>query len=347
MASRLRNQQRQASAIMLAARLHRPGDLRLHEEPLPDIGADGELLRVMAVGLCGSDRHWYLEGAIGDAVLEWPLVLGHEIVGVVDSGPRRGMRVVVDPADPCRECAICKADKAHLCSRLRFAGHGSTDGGLRTYMAWPARLMTPLPDSLSDRDATLLEPLGVALHAIDLAHLEPGMSAAVFGCGPVGLLLVQILRAAGCRMVFAADPLAHRVEAARELGAKEALPVEPGGTVARAMPRVEVAFDASGEQAAVELAIAAAVPGGRVVLVGIPGNDRTTFRASVARRKELTLSIVRRMRAEDLSRAIELAAARRVRLTPLITESLPLADVSDAFAALVARRGIKTVVCPA
>lgn len=321
---------------MLVARLHAATDLRLAEEPPPQPGADEELLRVTAVGLCGSDRHWFVEGAIGDARLERPLVLGHEIAGVVESGPRRGQRVCVDPADPCRECATCRAGQGHLCARMRFLGHGTNDGGLRELLSWPARLMLPVPNSIGDHEAALLEPLGVALHAVDLARLEHGESAAVIGCGPIGLLLIQVLRDAGCAAVYAADPLPHRIGAARALGA----------TVVDELPPVAVAFDVSGAPAAVDLAVSAAAPGGRIVLVGIPDDDLTTFPASVARRKELTLMVCRRMRAADLARAIELAASGRVELAPLLREAIPLTEVDRAFGALVAYEGIKTVVVP-
>ena len=261
---------------MRSARLHGPGDIRLDDEPRPEVGS-GEATARQRRWAVRSDRHWYLEGAIGDAVLERPLVLGHEIAGVVDSGPRRGTRVVVDPAQPCNECATCRAGQQHLCSQLRFAGHGLVDGGLRDYINWPAQLMHPLPDQIGDDEATLLEPLGVALHALDRARLEPGMSAAVVGCGPIGLLLVQLLYSLGCPKVFATDPLPHRLEAALKLGAT--------ATDARDNEQVDVAFDASGSDAAVELAIHATVSGGTVVLVGIPYGDRTSFRASAARRK--------------------------------------------------------------
>jgi L-iditol 2-dehydrogenase len=320
---------------VLVARLHSSGDLRLAEEARPDAAAGEELLRVTAVGLCGSDRHWYREGAIGDATLERPLVLGHEIAGIIDNGPRGGQRVAVDPAHPCERCDVCRAGNGHLCPDVRFAGHSINDGGLREFMAWPGRLMLPLPDSIGDAEAALLEPLGVALHAIDLARLENGATAAVIGCGPIGLLLIQLLRDAGCATVVAADPLPHRIAAALDLGATES-----------AEPRADIVFEASGAAAAVELAVSAANPAGRVVLVGIPDDDRTSFSASAARRNELTVSIVRRMRHEDLARAIDLVSQRRIKLTPLITRELPLSNVVEAFAALAGFEGIKTVVRP-
>ncbi len=319
---------------MKALRLHAPGELRLHDEPEP-VPADGEiLLRVRAVGLCGSDRHWFVEGGIGDAALSRPLVLGHELSATIESGPRAGERVAVDPADPCDRCAVCRSGLPHLCSDVRFAGHGGTDGGLRELMAWPERLVHPLPASLSDAEGTLLEPLGVALHALDLGGARPGTTAGVFGCGPLGLLLVELLRAAGM-LVVADDPLPHRLAAAGALGAERL-----------AGESVDVAFEVAGEDAAVAAAIDAARPGGRIVLVGIPDGDRTSFTASTARRKGLTMAFCRRMDPGDLPRAIRLAESGRVELAPLVSSRYALTDWAGAFDELVERRGLKAVVEP-
>jgi len=331
-----------------ALRLHGPGELRLHEEPAPQPG-DGELLvRVTAVGLCGSDRHWLAEGSIGDAVLKQPLVLGHEFVGTVESGPRAGERVALDPAVPCGRCAVCRMERPHLCPELRFAGHGSTDGALRTLVAWPERLAYRLPDSLEDAEGALLEPLGVALHALDLGRIEPGTTAGVFGCGPIGLLLVQALRAAGATAELATDRLPHRVAAAAALGATDAYEAGGRGPPARVSGGlgVDVAFEAAGEDAALADAIDAVRPGGRVVIVGIPEGDRTSFTASTARRKGLTLLLCRRMEPADLPRAIRLAESGRVELAPLVSERHALSDWEDAFEALLERRGLKTIVEP-
>jgi L-iditol 2-dehydrogenase len=325
-----------------ALRLHAPNELRLHDEPDP-LPAPGEvLLRVSAVGLCGSDRHWFLEGGIGDAALESPLVLGHEFAGVVASGARTGERVAVDPAVPCGTCDVCASGLEHLCAAVRFAGHGSTDGALRTLLPWPEHLVHPVPETLTDVEAALAEPLGVALHAFDLGRVRPGAGAGVFGCGPLGLLLVQLLHMAGVSPVVASDVLAHRVAAAEELGATHAA---LAGELALDEP-LEIAFEAAGDDRAVDDAVASLRPGGRLVLVGIPDDDRTSFRASTARRKGLTLLLSRRMRAADLPRALRLAAEGRVDVTPLVTGRFALDEWPDAFAALRERRGLKVVIEP-
>jgi len=335
---------------MIALRLHDKRDLRLHEEPAPAPRDDELLLRVTAVGLCGSDLHWFAEGGIGDAVLTRPLVLGHEFAGVVESGPRAGERVALDPAVPCGRCGPCLAGDENLCVACRFAGHGSTDGALRGLMAWPERLAHCVPDSLSDAEAALLEPLGVALHALDLGRIGPGATAGVYGCGPLGLLLVQLLRLAGVDVLVATDPLRHRVAAAEALGATLALETRRAG--AEILPAglpgggVDVAFELAGEDDAIATAIDTLRPGGRLVLMGIPSNDRSSFTASTARRKGLTISLCRRMRPSDLPRAIELAERRRVELGRLVSERYGLAEWAEAFAALSSRRALKVVVEP-
>lgn len=334
---------------MITLRLHDKQDLRLHDERAPRPGGDELLLRVSAVGLCGSDLHWFAEGGIGDAVLSRPLVLGHEFVGVVEAGRRAGERVALDPAISCGRCATCRAGDHHLCPSCRFAGH-SIDGALRELMTWPERLAFHVPDSLDDDEAALLEPLGVALHALDLAHVRAGTSAGVYGCGPLGLLLVQLLRLAGTDTIVATDPLPHRVAAAEELGATLALETRRvgGDVLPPGLPAggVDVAFEVAGEDDATATAIDTLRPGGRLVLVGIPSNDRTCFTASTARRKGLTISLCRRMKPSDLPRAIELAEERRVELRSLVTARYGLSDWPDAFASLSERRGLKVVVEP-
>jgi len=325
----------EAPEAVEAARLHAAGDLRIVREAAsrPD---PGEVrVRVAAVGLCGSDLHWFEEGSIGEARLDHPLVLGHEFSGRLDDG----RLVAADPAIPCGSCSACRAGRDHLCERSRFAGHSVTDGALRSALWWPEHLLRVLPPALSAEEGALLEPLGVALHAVDLAALRPGESAAVLGCGPIGLLILQRLRDAKVAPILVAEPLPHRLAAAVELGGTEVgSPAAPG--------EVDVVFDAAGTDEAVATAVDLARPGGRVVLVGIPPDDRTSYRASVARRKELTMQHARRMRAEDLDRAIELAAAGRVDLARLVSNRFQLEEARKAFAMLEARAGIKVIVTP-
>ena len=336
---------------MKALRLHGVGDLRLHDEPTPAPAKDEALLSISAVGLCGSDRHWFEEGGIGDVDLSRPLVLGHEFVATIESGPRTGERVAVDPARPCGSCAPCAAGMAHLCLVLRFAGHGTTDGALRTLMVWPDSLLHTIPDTVPDAEGTLLEPLGVALHALNLGRIAPGMTVGVFGCGPLGLLLVQALLAAGASVVLATDRLPHRVESAGEFGAANGIVAREDAVAAAVLAGavgagVDVAFEVAGDDAAIDDAIVSTCPAGRVVLVGIPAGDRTSFKASIARRKGLTLLVCRRMRESDLRRAIRLVETGKVELGRLVTGRYALDQWPEAFDALRNRRGLKVIVNP-
>jgi L-iditol 2-dehydrogenase len=312
---------------------------------------------VTAAGICGSDIHWYREGGIGDARVDRPLVLGHEAGGVIESGPRKGQRVAIDPAIPCRRCERCEAGDPNLCTDLRFSGHSITDGTFRELIAWPEDLLFPVPDALTDADAALLEPLGIALFSMDLGHPGPGATVGVFGCGPIGLLLVQLARLAGASRILATDVRAHRLDAAARMGATDCFPAA-GAAGAATRPEagqildatagrgVDVAFEVAGENPAVEAAIAAARYGGRVVLVGIPEDDRTSFQASVARRKGLTIKLVRRMK-HVYPRAIDLAERGRVDLESLVTHRFPLDRAAEAFEVAERREGLKVVFEPA
>jgi L-iditol 2-dehydrogenase len=337
------------------ARLYATGDIRVGDEPepagtpsVPRHEDDEALVRVTAVGICGSDLHWWTEGAIGDAKLSRPLVLGHEGAGVIAAGPRRGERVAIDPAIPCEACRACHDGYRNLCYNIRFAGHGETDGMLREQLRWPARLLHPLPDQVSDDAGALLEPLGVALHAMDLGHVPFGGRVTVVGCGPIGLLLCQLLQVAGAASVTAFEPLPHRRAAAAGLGvtvADPAVAADPAALAELTGGGVDVAFEIAGTDEAVQLAMAAARPGGRVVLGGIPDGDTTTFRASTARRKGLTIAMVRRMN-EVYPRAISLVAAQRVDVTTLVTARYPLEKAAEAFSNAAARTGLKVIVEP-
>jgi len=339
-----------APSAVKVARLHGVGELRLHTEPLPDLAPDDMLVRVGAVGICGSDLHWFGEGGIGDTRLSTPLVIGHEIAGTVDAGHLAGQLVAVDPAIPCGACSTCTRGLENLCPTVRFAGHGELDGGLREVMAWPARRLHPLPTALTAEDGAMLEPLGVAIHAVDLGKVRAGSAVVVVGCGPIGLMVVQLTRRNGAASVVAVDPLPHRRQAAVELGADVALTPDEANdpiVLADATHGVDIdpAFEVAGPGRAVELAVRAARPGGRVVLAGIPDDDRTTFTASTARRKGLTLLLSRRM-GDVYPRAIDLAARRLIDVRSIVSHRYTLDEVTEAFETARRRRGHKVLVAP-
>ena len=334
---------------MKGLRLHGVADLRLADEPAPIPGPDEALVRVTAVGICGSDLHWYDESAIGEAVLTRPLVLGHEAAGVIVEGPRAGQRVALDPQVPCGACETCAAGRGHLCPQVRFLGHSLTDGALREMLAWPAANLVPLPDTIDDVGGAMLEPLGVGIHALRLARVGPGDMVGIFGCGPIGLLLIQLARVAGATTIVATDRLPHRVEAARRLGAVAAL-VEGGAERAFLLDAtaghgVDAAIEIAGVDDAIETAIALARPAGTVVLAGIPAGDHSTIAASIARRKGLDVRFSRRMN-RVYPRAIALVEAGLIDVASLVTHRFPIADGEAAFRTAARRDGLKVVVEP-
>ncbi|HVN52834.1 MAG TPA: alcohol dehydrogenase catalytic domain-containing protein [Anaerolineaceae bacterium] len=334
---------------MKVLRLHQPHDLRFHDEPAPVPEAGEELVKMAAVSICGSDLHWFAEGGIGTARLTRPLVLGHEMAGMIVSGSREGERVAIDPAIPCGKCEFCREGNPNFCTALRFAGDGLTvDGGLQEYIRWPSKSIWPLPESISFGEAAVLEALGVGIHSIDLGHLRVGMSVGIFGCGPIGLMMVQLARLAGAAFIVATDRLPQRVEAARRFGAHLALQADDGreaGEILAATHHrgLDVTFEVAGDNAAVETAAATAKPGAKVVLVGIPPEDRTSFQASTVRRKGLTVKWVRRMK-HVYPRAIRLVEEGLVDVHAIITHRFPFSQAQQAFEEAANRNGLKVIL---
>lgn len=329
---------------MKVIRLHARSDLRLHDEPVPIPGAGEKIVQVKAVGICGSDIHWFVEGGIGETRLEHPLVLGHEFAGITETG----QRVAVDPAIPCGQCELCRHGNPNLCERVIFAGHGAQDGALREWIVWDERNFYPIPDSLTYADGAMLEPLGVAIHAVNLAHLKAGMSVGIFGCGPIGLLIIQLARLSGAENIVATDMLPHRVNAAKEFGSSYAILAGDNteNNEVRALTKgrgVDIAFEVAGTQAAVDTSVAAVIPGGKVILVGIPVDDKTSFTASTIRRKGLTIKLVHRMK-QTYPRAIDLVSKGLVDVRSLITHHFSLEQTSEAFRVAGRREGLKVII---
>ena len=336
-----------SGATMRAARLHGRRDLRVEQLAGPPEPGPGEVLvRIGSVGVCGSDLHIYQHGRIGDTILRAPLILGHEFGGIVEAAGggaidgagaplAAGTRVAIDPAVPCRACELCAAGHPNLCANLTFFGLYPTDGALCERMVVPARVCFPLPPSIPDEHAPLLETLGVALHAVDLAHVRPASSVAVIGSGAIGLLVAQVARVAGAMPLLVTDRLPWRLELAERLGTATVNLAEHDPTqaamAATAGRGVDVAIECAwSSDDALAQAVDVLRPGGRLVVVGIAGDDRLTLRHSTARRKGLTIAMCRRMK-HTYPRAIALAESGRVDLGTLITHRFPLEAAQDAI----------------
>lgn len=334
-------------SFMPAARLHGPADLRVEQVPHPGPPGPGQaLLRVTAVGICGSDLHTYQDARIGDTALQAPLILGHEFAGVVEAvGPDAldghfqpllpGTRVAVDPAQPCGRCEMCEHGHPNLCWRLHFCGLYPDNGSLCRWIHMPARTCFPVPDTIDDAGAAMLEPLGIAIHAIDLAQIKVANSVAIVGAGPIGMLIAQLALLSGAGPVFISDRLPWRLDLAQRYGA---IPIDydradPVRAVLDATGGrgVDVAIEAAWGDHSVQQAAEMARMGGRLVLVGIPGDDRLALKHSTARRKGLTIRMSRRMQ-HTYPRAIQLADRGSVDLYSMISHHFPLERAPEAFA---------------
>jgi L-iditol 2-dehydrogenase len=328
------------------AKLHAVGDLRIEERPDPDAPPAGwSTVAVTSVGLCGSDLHWYAEGGTGEVSIADPVVPGHEFAGIALDGPHVGQRVAVDPAIPCGRCEQCLNGHGNLCPDILFAGHEILDGGLQERLVWPDELLFPLPDAISDDGGALLEPLGVAVHAVRHAHVRPGHDVLVVGAGPIGVLAGAVARRAGAARVFVSEPLAHRRATAERFGADAAW--APDEVVDRLMAAtagrgVDVVVEMAGADQGIATAVACARPGARIALGGIPSTPLSAFPAAPARRKAITFSMVRRMH-ETYPEAIRLATSG-IDLDALVSDRFPLDRAAEAFEHAVGRTGDKTVI---
>lgn len=326
---------------MRGARLHGIRDLRLEELPRPTPGPGEVLLKVAVVGVCGSDVHYYLEGRIGDHVVEAPLILGHEssawVAGLNEGveGLATGQLVAVEPAVSCGRCESCRHGHPNLCPEVRFFGTPPVNGVFAEYTVMPAENCFPLPEGFSAVEGAMLEPLGTAIHSVDLAHLKPGQTIAVLGAGPIGLLTAAVAKAAGASAVYMTEPLTYRRQFALAYVADAALNPDDSDVVAEIVRLtdsrgVDVAFEAAGAAETPGQAAAMTRPGGKVIVAGIPADDTMRLTASTVRRKGLTVKLVRRMK-HTYPRAIRLVQTGAVDVEPLATHLLPLERIAEAF----------------
>jgi L-iditol 2-dehydrogenase len=299
------------------------------------------LIRVKAVGVCGSDVHYYLDGHIGDAVATFPFTMGHEFSGEIAAlgpgaeGPPVGTRVAVDPAIACGKCETCLEGHPNCCPNVRFPGSAPVQGSLSEYYAHPAELCVPLPDALDFADGALLEPLGVVVHALTLAKIRPGDLVAVLGGGPIGLMMLQVALSSAAGAVFLSEPIPERRALATVIGATAVCDPSTEDPVAWLDAQtggrgVDIAIETAWGGDAVNQAVQMAKRAGKVILVGIPREDVVTFQAGTARRKGLSILMSRRMKFV-YPRAMSLVERGIVDLKQFLTHRFPLERAGDAF----------------
>lgn len=324
---------------MRAAELTAPLTFRLADMPIADPGPGEVQVRVEAVGVCGSDLHAYSEGAVGSTPNIYPMVLGHEPAGlIVKTGPgvtglAPGDRGALEPALYCYHCEFCLSGHHNVCANLRFLSTPGDPGFFREFVNLPATNFSLAPAGMSAAQATLAEPLAVAIHSLRLAAIQPDETVAVIGAGPIGLLTIAALRAAGVGRIWAVEPLAHRREMALALGAHAAIgPDEALNAILADTNRrgVDCAIDCAAKDDTTSQAIQLARNAGRVALTGIHSTNNVSMDGSAMRRKELVIYNVRRSNHET-DEAVELLHSHPDWFAPILTHSRPIDRIADAF----------------
>ncbi|WP_280155089.1 L-idonate 5-dehydrogenase [Piscinibacter sp. XHJ-5] len=324
--------------------IHAPGDLRVEDFPTPPVEAGQVRVRVRTGGICGSDLHYYQHGGFGTIRIQQPMVLGHEIAGVIDavasgvSGLSVGDRVAVNPSQPCGACRFCQLGLHNHCLDMRYYGSAMrmphVQGAFRQQIVIGAPQAFALADGVSDAEGAMAEPLAVALHAVNRAGPLLGRSVLVTGCGPIGAMAVVAARRAGATHIVATDVVDQPLRKVALVGADETINVaqQPEALARHAADKgqFDVLFEASGNERALRSAFEVVRPRGVIVQLGLSGGEMT-LPLNMVVAKEFDLRGAFRFH-EEFGTAVSLINQRLVDLKPLISATLPYRDAGRAFA---------------
>ena len=326
---------------MLVAELVGQREFRLVDQAVEPPGPGEVQVRVGAVGICGSDVHSYSEGAIGDTPCVYPMVLGHEPAGTVVkvgagvTGLAPGDRAALEPAIYCYHCEFCRAGLHNICANIKFLSNPGHPGFFREFVNLPAVNVMPISPDLPLELATIAEPLAVAMHSLQFAAVSPSDTVAVFGAGPIGLLTIASLRAAGVGRIWAVEPVAHRRDFALHMGADAVLDPNEGDVCRQIVADtggrgVDCAIDCAAKEHTHNWAFRVLRNGGRMVLTGIHSAAVVGFEVSHMRRKEIAIFNVRRSNTEAHD-ALQLLTEKAALFAPMVTHRRPLSDIAAAF----------------
>ncbi len=306
------------------------------------VNPDDVKIKLSSIGVCGSDIHYYSEGKIGTQVVKYPFAVGHECSGVIEeigeevTNVKVGDLVVVDPAVHCGHCDQCLSGRPHTCRNNRFLGcPGQLEGCMSEHIVMPSFTCFPVTGKLNAVQAALIEPFTIGVYSVNLAEIKSNdTTAAIFGAGPIGLSILLKLQADEIRNVTVVEPLEYRLKKAAEIGAKDLVNPEKQNVEKSISEKnsqlLDVVFEASGEQEAVDNALKILKPGGKLVLVGIPPSAQYTFDMDLMRRKELTLINVRRQN-HCVEEAIDLVVSGKADVEKMVTHHFSLDDSPIAF----------------
>jgi L-iditol 2-dehydrogenase len=327
---------------MKAALLIAKKKIELRTIPSPSLKNENDvLIRMNAVGICGSDIHYFTRGRIGDQIIRFPQIVGHEGAGTVEKvghevrRVRPGDRIAIDPAVSCGRCDQCRAGRKNTCRNLSFLGcPGQREGCLCEYIVLPESCCFPINGTLSFERALLSEPLAIALYAAEQAPVKPGGKAAVLGAGPIGMSVLCALKQKKAGAIYMTDVAAERVTFAGRHGASwcgNARTADVVREIAEREPHLmDAVYECCGKEEALLQATALLKPGGTLAVIGIPEADAVPFPIHALRRKEITVRNIRRQNG-CTEKALSLLAGPTDGLEGIVTHRFPLEQTPKAF----------------
>jgi L-iditol 2-dehydrogenase len=318
------------------------GEFETRQVPDPKIINDTDvLIRIKSVGVCGSDLHYYATGRIGSQVVEFPFIVGHEASGVVEqtgikgTKVKPGQRIAIDPAISCGQCDQCKSGRENTCRKLRFLGAPKQmEGALCDRIVLPEPSCYPIADSMTFEQATLSEPLAIAVYSVERSRLPENAHVGILGAGPIGMSVFHVLRTKGVGTVYVTDKIEDRLAFSKQL--KPAWVGNPDrADIVKEISRLDpllldVVYECSGDAEAIRQAVQLLKPGGTLALVGIPEVDEISFRIHELRRKEITIVNIRR-EVHCTQKAIDLLARHEINMDSMVTHRFPLEETQKAF----------------
>lgn len=343
---------------MRAAVMQKPYQISIEEIPVPEISSDEVLVKVMAVGICGSDLHYFEHGRIGPYVVEKPIILGHECSGIVAALGKAvtefkvGDRVAVEPGVTCGRCDACKKGRYNLCSDVHFLATPPYDGAFVQYIKMRKDFLFPIPDHLTFEEAALNEPFSVGIHAAKRAGMQPGSTLAIMGVGPVGLMAIVAGKAFGARKIIVADLEPIRLDAAVKLGATHTINVREEDPVKKIKALtgglgVDVVFETAGNPKALQNGLAVLRRGGKLSIIGLPPQDEIALNVPFIADNEIDIYGVFRY-ANTYPQGITFLSSGVADVNAMITNRYNLEDTQEAMlnASTNKSTSVKTIVYP-
>ena len=327
---------------MKAMMLTRIRQMEMKEVPEPEITRPNDVkIKMLVLGICGSDIHYYTQGQIGSQKVEYPFPVGHEGAGIViETGSavtrvKKGDKIAIEPAMPCWECDQCLAGRHHTCRKLRFLGcPGQADGCLTEYIVMPESSCFPLAENLSPDHGSISEPMAIGIYAVKKSGGVAGQKIGILGFGPIGMSVMLATKAENASAFYITDKIDERLSIGLKEGAtltgnplnedivKKILQTENLG--------LDIVFECCGKQEALDQAVDLLKPGGKLIVVGIPEFARWSLNVENTRRKEISLQFIRRQ-VDCVETALELMAKGKIKIDNMITHRFPFSATKEAF----------------